>query len=193
MLSHGLATGSLFLLVGFIYERRHTREITEFGGIARVMPLYATAFMIATLASVGLPGLSGFVGEFLVLVGSFKSLSLSWAVGFTVIAATGVILGALYMLWMYQRVFLGDCVKSENKGLLDLSLREVLVVLPLFFFILWMGVQPSPWLKKMEPDLRAVIEYQKDQLARQDDGGNVKWAELEAVGPEAVSRQEVRQ
>ncbi len=191
MLSHGLATGSLFLLVGFIYERRHTREISEFGGIARVMPLYATAFMIAMLASVGLPGLSGFVGEFLVLVGAFKSLSLNWAMGFAVIAALGVILGALYMLWMYQRVFLGDCTNSSNKGLKDLSWREALVMLPLFFFILWMGVQPAPWLKKMEPDLRAVIQYQQREVARANANGKLKWVELNQRAPGSAEGQEV--
>ncbi len=120
MLAHGLSTGALFLLVGVIYERRHTREISEFGGLAHGMPVYATFFMIATLASVGLPGLAGFVGEFMILFGTFRSdhagpragcLRDAWP-----LAATGVVLGAIYMLWMYQRVFLGKLANEKNQG-----------------------------------------------------------------------------
>jgi NADH-quinone oxidoreductase subunit M len=191
MLGHGLATGSLFLLVGFVYERRHTRRIADFGGLAQVMPLYATAFMIATLASIGLPGLSGFVGEFLVLLGSFKSPSLHWAMGFTVIAATGVILGALYMLWMYQRVFLGRCENPDNKGLKDLSLREVLLLVPLFAFILWMGLQPGIWLSRMESDIDAVIQHQSDSVAAAAQQHQSQWAAGDELFAPASEGEEV--
>lgn len=158
MLAHGLSTGALFLLVGVIYERRHTRLISDFGGLAHGMPLFAVAFMIATLASVGLPGMSGFVGEFLVLVGSFRSMSLVSAQIFAAIAATGVILGAVYMLWMVQRVFFGPVTHEENRGLRDLNLREVLVMLPLVILMFWMGLYPKPWLERMEPSIDALLQ-----------------------------------
>ncbi len=168
MLAHGLSTGMLFLLVGAIYERRHSRLIADFGGLAHGLPRYSIAFMIATLASVGLPGLAGFVGEFLVLLGSFKSGSLAHSHTFVALAATGVILGAVYMLWMVQRVFFGPCDKEENQKLTDLSLREVLVVVPLVVFIFWMGVYPKPWLSRMEPAVVKVIETHQARMAIQD-------------------------
>jgi NADH-quinone oxidoreductase subunit M len=157
MLAHGLATGALFLLVGVIYERRHTRQIKDFGGLAHVMPLFTVAFMMATLASVGLPGMSGFIGEFLVLLGSFKSMSLSGAQVFAVIGATGVILGAVYMLWMVQRVFFGPCDNPENQKLRDLNLREICVLVPLVILMFVMGVFPKPWLSTMQPSIDAMI------------------------------------
>ncbi len=126
MLNHGLSTGALFLLVGVIYERRHTRLIDSFGGLTKVMPVYAVIFMIVTLSSMGLPPLNGFVGEFLILLGAFKANAL-WAV----LAATGVVLGAIYMLWMYQRVFFGPVRHAENEGLKDLNLREIVVFVPI--------------------------------------------------------------
>ena len=190
MLSHGLATGSLFLLVGFLYERRHTRLISDFGGIARVMPLYAAAFMIATLASIGLPGMSGFVGEFLVLVGTFKSVSLHGATIFAVLGATGVVFGAVYMLWMYQRVFLGNCENPKNLGLKDLGLREVLILVPIFFFIFWMGLQPRPWLKSMEPALNSVIEHQESALSAASPEATTSWADNMTVTPTVASLAE---
>ena len=119
MINHGISTGALFLIVGFIYERRHTRAIVEFGGIAKVMPVFATIFMIVTFSSVGLPGTNGFVGEFLILMGSFES-KLRW---FGVFATTGVIFAAVYMLWMFQRVMFGELKNPENQKLKDLSLR----------------------------------------------------------------------
>jgi NADH-quinone oxidoreductase subunit M len=157
MLAHGLSTGALFLLVGVIYERRHTREIAEFGGLAHGMPLYASAFMIVTLASIGLPGLCGFVGEFLVLFGSFQSVLLPHARLLTVLATTGVVLGAIYMLWMYQRVFLGPLTNEKNKGLPDLSLREGIVLLPIVVFIIWLGVRPGLVLDPMEASIDRIM------------------------------------
>lgn len=157
MLAHGLATGALFLLVGVIYDRRHTREIAEFGGLAHQMPVYATFFMIATLASVGLPILAGFIGEFMILFGTFQSTALAHARTFAVLAASGVVLGAIYMLWMYQRVFLGKLTNEKNQGLPDLSLREIVVLLPILVFIFWLGIQPGFVLDKVEASVTHVM------------------------------------
>ena len=151
MINHGISTGALFLLVGVIYERRHTRLISEYGGITRVMPVYATVFMIVTLSSIGLPPLNGFVHEFLILVGAFQA-NVWWGV----LAATGVVLGAIYMLWMLQRVFFGEITNEKNNKLKDLNLREILVFIPLLVMIFWMGVYSKPFVSRMEP---AVTQF----------------------------------
>jgi NADH-quinone oxidoreductase subunit M len=143
MINHGLSTGALFLIVGVIYERRHTRLISEFGGICTPMPVYAIIFMIVTLSSIGLPGLNGFVGEFLILLGAFKANM--W---YAIIAATGVIFAACYMLWMFQRVIFGKVENPKNKDLKDLSWREIAIFAPLILFIVWIGVYPSTFLDK---------------------------------------------
>ncbi len=153
MINHGLSTGALFLIVGMIYERRHTRLIAEFGGLSKVMPLFSVFFMIFTLSSVGLPGLNGFIGEFLILLGSFKVFP--W---YTVFAASGVIFAAVYMLWMFQRVMFGEVTNPKNKGLKDLSLREVFVLVPLVIFVVWIGVYPGTFLKPMEPSVKSFIQ-----------------------------------
>ncbi|MDZ7373666.1 MAG: NADH-quinone oxidoreductase subunit M [candidate division KSB1 bacterium] len=153
MVNHGLSTGALFLIVGMIYERRHTRLIEQFGGLARPMPVFATLFMIVTLSSIGLPGLNGFVGEFLILLGTFLTRRV-----YAIAAATGVILAAVYMLWMYQRVMFGPCDKPENRGLRDLNLREVLVLVPIVAFIFLIGVYPRPFLKKTEASTKALLQ-----------------------------------
>ncbi|PID78806.1 NADH-quinone oxidoreductase subunit M [bacterium DOLJORAL78_65_58] len=157
MLAHGLSTGALFLLVGVIYERRHTREISEFGGLAHGMPVYATVFMIATLASVGLPGMAGFIGEFMILFGTFGSATLAGGKAMAILAATGVVLGAIYMLWMYQRVFLGKLSNEKNKNLPDLSLREIVVLAPIVVFIFWLGVRPGLILDKVEASIEHTL------------------------------------
>lgn len=156
MINHGLSTGALFLLVGMIYDRRHTREISQFGGLARVMPVFSTIFMIVTLSSIGLPGLNGFVGEFLILLGSFKSVFLDSYV-YAAIAATGVILSAVYMLWMVQRVFFGKVTHEENESLKDLGRREIALLLPVLLFIVWIGVYPSTFLKDTAPLSKKVV------------------------------------
>ena len=162
MLNHGLSTGALFLLVGVIYERRHTRLIDSFGGLTKVMPVYAVVFMIVTLSSVGLPPLNGFVGEFLILLGAFKANAV-WAV----LAASGVVLGAIYMLWMYQRVFFGPVRHAENEGLKDLNLREIVVFVPILFMIFFMGVYPKPFLSRMEPAVeRFVAQVTEKRMSR---------------------------
>ena len=153
MINHGLSTGALFLIVGMIYERRHTRLISEFGGISKVMPMFAVFFMIFTLSSIGLPGLNGFVGEFLILLGTFQAHH--W---FAVIAATGVIFAAVYMLWMYQRVMFGEVTNPKNLGLKDLSVREVVVLLPILVFVVWIGVYPNTFLEPMEPSVKAFLK-----------------------------------
>lgn len=156
MVNHGLSTGMLFLLVGMIYERRHTREISEYGGIARIMPVYATFFAIAMFSSVGLPGLNGFIGEYMTLIGAFTSPILNnWAFG--TVAALGVIFAAVYLLWMYQRVFFGTNDNPANHNLKDLTKREWATLVPLVIFIVWIGVYPSTFTNYSENSTRKLI------------------------------------
>ncbi|MFZ5449881.1 MAG: NADH-quinone oxidoreductase subunit M [Thermodesulfobacteriota bacterium] len=143
MINHGLSTGALFFIVGMIYERRHTRMISDFGGICTPMPVYATIFMIVSLSSIGLPGLNGFIGEFLILLGTFKTNMV-----YATIAATGVIFAACYMLWMFQRVVFGKVENPKNQELKDLSWREIAIFAPLILFIVWIGVYPDTFLDK---------------------------------------------
>jgi len=152
MLNHGVSTGALFLLVGMLSERRHTRLIAEFGGLKAVMPRFVAVFMVITLSSIGLPGLNGFVGEFLILLGAFR-----WSPWFAVVAASGVILSAVYMLWMFQRVNYGPVTNPKNEGLKDLSPREWVVLVPTVAMAIVMGVAPSIFLKPMKPALDRVI------------------------------------
>jgi NADH-quinone oxidoreductase subunit M len=153
MVNHGISTGALFMLVGMIYERRHTRLIEDFGGIAHVMPVYATFFMIVALSSIGLPGTNGFVGEFLILLGMFKV-----NVTYAVIGTSGVIIAAVYMLWMVQRVFFGEVNNEKNKALTDINWRERFLLIPLIVMIFWIGVYPKPFLKLIEPSVRNLVE-----------------------------------
>ena len=146
MINHGVSTGALFLLVGIIYERRHNRMIAEYGGLAKVMPLYAMFFMIITMSSIGLPTLNGFIGEFTILIGAFHH---SWV--WALFAAAGIVLGAGYMLWMYQRVFFGELTNDKNKGLSDLNLREQWTLIPLIVLAFWIGLYPKPFFRLMEP------------------------------------------
>ncbi len=153
MLSHGVSTGAMFLLLGMLYERRHTRTIAEFGGLAAVMPMFATIFVITALTSIGLPGTSGFVGEFLALIGTFQTHP--WV---ALIATTGVIFAAYYMLPMVQRIVFNAPDKPENRNLKDLSRRELVVLLPLVAVMLWMGVYPKPVLERTETTVEELIE-----------------------------------
>jgi len=153
MISHGLSTGALFLIVGQIYERRHTRMIKDFGGLSTPMPVYAAMYGIITMASLGLPGLSGFIGEFLVLQGAWLNSAYRWAAFF---AASGMVLGAAYMLWLYQRVMFGK-VEGENASLSDLSLREKWTLIPLILMAFWIGIYPSPFLRIMEKPVKFIV------------------------------------
>jgi NADH-quinone oxidoreductase subunit M len=156
MLNHGVSTGALFALVGILYERRHTREMSQFGGLAKSIPALAALFFVVTLASMGLPGTNGFIGEFLILAGSFNS-RLQNAPWYSTVGALGVILGAVYMLWMYQRVFFGPVKREENRHLRDLSLREWVVLTPLVVLIALMGVYPQPVLDRIQPSVDRLI------------------------------------
>ena len=153
MINHGISTGALFLIVGFIYERRHTRLITDFGGLSKQMPIFATIFMIVTFSSVGLPGTNGFVGEFLILIGAFES-QLRW---WTIIATSGVILSAVYMLWVFQRVMFGELDNPKNQKLLDLNAREIAIMVPLIVMIFFMGLYPKPFIDKMRPAIEKLV------------------------------------
>ena len=165
MVNHGLSTGMLFLLVGMLYERRHTRSISEYGGIARVMPNYAVFFGIAMFASVGLPSLNGFVGEYLTLLGAFKSPFLnSW--WYTIIGTTGVIFAAAYLLWMYQRVFFGTNDNPKNHHLQDVTAFEKAMLIPIVIFIVWIGIYPSTFLKVSENSTRALINKVENTRGR---------------------------
>jgi NADH-quinone oxidoreductase subunit M len=162
MLNHGITTGALFLLVGFIYERRHTRLITEYGGLANIMPIYTTIFIITTMASIGLPFLNGFVGEFLTMIGMWTApetvFTRSFSIGATMLAGTGVIFAAVYMLWMAQRVFFGKITSNKNKKLLDLNAREIGLIAPLVFLMVFMGVYPKPFLDASQRSILTVQE-----------------------------------
>jgi NADH-quinone oxidoreductase subunit M len=159
MLNHGISTGSLFLIVGMIYERRHTRLIADFGGLSKVMPVYAIFFMIVTLSSIGLPGTNGFVGEFLILLGVFQS-----NIVYGVLAATGVILGAAYMLWMFQRVMFGKITKPENEKLQDLSAREITILVPMVIMIFLMGIYPKLFFSKMDVTVEKFLKDFKGRV-----------------------------
>jgi len=156
MINHGLSTGALFLLVGVIYERRHTRLIAEFGGLSKVMPLYAVFFMVVMLSSVGLPGLNGFVGEFLILIGTYTSV-IPYAKYYAVLAATGVIFAACYMLWMFQRVMFGPIKNDKNKNLPDLNKREIVYLTMILVFIVWIGVYPKTFLDRSQVTIDHTI------------------------------------
>jgi len=167
MLNHGVSTGALFLFVGFIYERRHTRLISEFGGLAKPMPWFSTLFVIASLSSIGLPFLNGFVGEFLILLGTWTSRAVSHTWIVTMLAATGVIWAAVYMLWMLQRVLFGKITNEENASLLDLNKRELGLILPLLLLMLFMGVYPRVFLDRSKSSVVAI----RDRVSGTPAGG----------------------
>ena len=161
MLSHGIISGALFLSVGVVYDRLHTREIARYGGLVHNMPRYAVVFMVFTLASIGLPGTSGFVGEFLVLVGAYTHMSV-----LAFIAAFGVILGAAYMLWLYRRVIFGELVKEDLKPLRDLSFRELTIMVPIVVVSIWMGVYPKPVLRTIDASVSKLLAQHEQAIER---------------------------
>lgn len=156
MVNHGISTGALFIIVGFIYERRHTRDMDEFGGLWKVMPVYGALSLIVTLSSMGLPGLNGFAGEFPILLGAFGSdaIGSSWYAGF---GAAGVILAAVYLLYLFQKLFLGPLDKEENKTLKDLNFRELATIVPLVILIFWIGLYPKPFFSLMGPAVEKLV------------------------------------
>ncbi len=162
MINHGLSTGALFLIVGMIYDRRHTRMIEDFGGITAIMPVFAVFFMLAAFSSIGLPGLNGFVGEFLILMGAFTSDSIG-SIWFAVVATTGVILAAIYMLWMFRRVMFGPVRKEENKSLKDLNAREIGLLIPVMIFIIWIGVRPTHFTQFSEHQVSVLLEQAEEK------------------------------
>jgi len=161
-LNHGISTGALFLIVGIVYERRHTRMISEYTGLSSVMPVYAAVFMFMMLSSIGLPGLNGFVGEFLILQGVFV-VSKAWAA----VAATGIVLGAAYMLWLYQRTMFGTVENPKNEKLPDLNLREVATFVPLMIMALWIGLYPKPFIDFLDTSVGAVVARVSPQYSGQ--------------------------
>jgi NADH-quinone oxidoreductase subunit M len=150
MVNHGLSTGALFLMVGMLYERRHTRLLSDYGGVWKVLPLFGAISLVITLSSMGLPGLNGFVGEFTILVGAFGSKAIG-SIWFTIAAASGVILAAIYLLFMFEKVFLGKVTHSENLHLKDANWREVLTLAPLLVMIFWIGLYPKPFFDLLGP------------------------------------------
>jgi NADH-quinone oxidoreductase subunit M len=152
MINHGISTGALFLLVGIIYERRHTRMIAEYGGLAKQMPMYATLFLIAALSSMGLPALNGFIGEFTILLGA-ANRSMVWAA----FAALGIVLGAAYLLWLYQRVFWGPLDNPKNMNLLDVNARELATILPLIACMIWIGIAPGIFFDTIKEPVDYVV------------------------------------
>jgi NADH-quinone oxidoreductase subunit M len=173
-LNHGISTGALFLIVGIVYERRHTREISEYGGLSKVMPVYAAIFLIMTMSSIGLPTLNGFIGEFLILQGVFIA-SKMWAA----FAASGVVLGAAYMLYLYQRTMFGKIENPKNEHLLDLNHREFATFAPLLVLAVWMGLYPAPFLRRLESSVNHIVVRVNSQYASACGGG--------AVAPAAVA------
>jgi len=160
MVNHGISTGALFLLVGVIYERRHTRKLSDYGGLAATMPIYAVFFVIAVLSSVGLPGLNGFVGEFLILSGAFKTSPAA-----ATIAATGVILAAIYLLWLVQRVFFGPITNDENRNVKEIAWNEIAAMVPLVVMMVWIGVHPNTFIRKMTPSVEQLLQTVQQRQA----------------------------
>lgn len=192
MVNHGVSTGALFILVGVIYERRHTRDLDQFGGLAKVMPWYAAVFILVSMSSIGLPGTNGFVGEFMIMSGAFFSTGFvglgQWGGLFTLFAATGVILAAIYMLHAILKMFWGKVTNPANEHLADLSWREWTSLAPLLLLIFWVGLHPSTFLEKAEP---AVAQFLADfdakwQASSRDDSERV----LHPAAPEAPAAEE---
>src|SRR6476469_776355 len=160
MINHGLSTGALFFLIGMIYERRHTRLIESYGGIARVVPMFAAMLTLVSLSSIGVPGTNGFIGEFLVLIGAFRTTP-----GLTVIATTSVIIAAAYLLWAIQRILFNSLDKPENEHVPDLNRRELLLMAPLIAGIIWLGVYPAPVLRRMQTSAEQFVRMVETRAA----------------------------
>jgi NADH-quinone oxidoreductase subunit M len=160
MANHGLSTGALFLLVGMIYERRHSRLIADFGGLWAVVPVFSAILMLVTFSSIGLPGLNGFVGEFLILVGAFQ-----WSRPAAVLGTAGIVFAAVYLLWMYQRVVFGEVRHDANRRLPDLNAREIWTLVPILVLIVWIGVYPKPFTAVTETAVTELLQVVRDKRA----------------------------
>ncbi len=160
MVNHGLSTGALFLLIGMLYERRHSRLIADFGGLWAIVPVFSAILMVVTFSSVGLPGLNGFVGEFLILVGAFQ-----WSRPVAVLGTAGIVFAAVYLLWMYQRVIFGEVRHEENRRLVDLNAREIWTLVPILLLIVWIGVYPKPFTAVTETAVAELLQVIKDKRA----------------------------
>jgi NADH-quinone oxidoreductase subunit M len=158
MVNHGLSTGALFLLVGMLYERRHSRLIPDFGGLWAVIPVFSAILMVVTFSSIGLPGLNGFVGEFLILVGAFQ-----WNRAAAVLGTAGIVFAAVYLLWMYQRVVFGELRHEENRRLPDLNAREIWTLVPILILIVWIGVYPKPFTAVTETAVAELLQVVRDK------------------------------
>ncbi|MCI0407130.1 MAG: NADH-quinone oxidoreductase subunit M, partial [Acidobacteria bacterium] len=179
MINHGISTGALFLIVGLIYERRHTRMISDFGGLSKQLPIYATFFLIMTLSSIGLPALNGFIGEFTILLGAWqiptgfhinipltdKALVFGGQV-WSVLAVLGIVLGAAYMLWLYQRTMFGKLDKPENQALKDLNFREILTLAPLVVLAFWIGLFPETFMRMLRPSVSRIVQQMSENAPR---------------------------
>lgn len=161
MINHGISTGALFFLIGMIYERRHSRLIADYGGIARVVPMFAAILTLVALSSIGLPGTNGFIGEFLVLLGAFRTHPY-----LATISTTGVIFAAAYLLWALQRMLFNSLDRPENARLVDLNGRELALLTPLVIAIIWIGVYPAPILRRMEPSAAALVQRVEQNATR---------------------------
>jgi NADH-quinone oxidoreductase subunit M len=182
MVNHGLSTGALFLLVGMIYERRHTRMIEEFGGLSRTLPRFALCFLVVTMSSIGLPGLNGFVGEFLILAGIFRVHQ-----GFAVLATIGIILAAVYMLRMWQRVMWGTSRRAENLTLNDIGPREMAILVPIILLIIWIGLNPNPLLRRMDASVTQLLcDVRRAECERQGAGWRVSGTGAGQISPYVI-------
>jgi len=181
-INHGISTGALFLIVGIIYERRHTREIAEYGGLSHVMPAYATIFLIITMSSIGLPLLNGFIGEFTILAGAFQR-QISWGAW----GCLGIVLGAAYMLWLYQRMMFGQITNPKNETLKDLNLREYATLLPLVAMAFWIGIYPKPFFRIIEKPVNQIVEKVQPGFSARPVQASLPGAPKVALGSESAS------
>ena len=189
MVNHGLSTGALFLIIGIIYERRHTRLLSDFGGLSKVMPVFAVMFMIFTLSSIGMPALNGFIGEFTILAGAFQIVPALGGRIFAILGATGIILGAAYMLWLYQRTMFGKLDNPENENLKDLNIREWIYLMPLVLLCFWIGLYPKPFFAMLEPataKLAATLENSRPAEFTWEGDALLRQADLAPVSPESA-------
>ncbi|MDX1438299.1 MAG: NADH-quinone oxidoreductase subunit M [Rubricoccaceae bacterium] len=185
MVNHGLSTGALFLIVGMLYERRHTREMAEFGGLARSVPVLAFVMLLTVFASAGLPGLNGFVGEFLILLGSWKSGAFSQVL--VILGTTGVILAAVYLLWMVYRTFFGEVTVEANRNMKDLNLREFSLIAPLVILMVVMGINAEPFLEKSEDAVQAILNMTEEKAAMIDSAATDEVVEVPLRWPDHVA------